>query len=314
MPGRSESRRPLRIVVAERRGWTARTLMSVLEAAEWGLTHVRTGAAALALSPRERPDVFVLHDDLEDIDAVELCGKLRRDTVIGLTTPVVIISTDPSRMRKASALRTGAWDYAVLPLDAELFLLKLESFARAHREIEQLVDAALLDVETGLYNPAGVARRSGEIASDARRRHDPVSALALVPVSARPSGDVADSEGPDLVTELGRAIRRSGRASDLIGRLNGTLVLVAPATPAAGAERLVERLRGQIAADAAEPGDQVEGLGIRAAYCTAADFARSTLSISEMVERAQAMLLTAASADSAVTLVPGELVPLEESP
>lgn len=310
MPAHSEPRRPLRVVVAEQRGWTARTLTSVLATAQWTLTHVRTGAEMLSLSRRERPDVVVLHDDLEDIDAIELCERLRRDPAVGLTTPVVIISTDPTRVRRGSALRAGAWDYAVLPLDPELFLLRLETFARAHRDIEQFRDAALLDVETGLYNTAGVARRSQEIASDARRRHDPVSCLVLAPLG-RQAADRRDDSPPALVADLGRVIRRSGRASDLIGRLDGMLVVVAPATPAAGAERLVERLRGAVAADAVEAGGHAASLDIRAAYCTAGDFARSTLSIPAMVERAQAMLRTAGPAGAEPMAVKGESVPLE---
>ena len=309
MPEITEQVRPLRLLIAERRGWMARTLLSVLDVSQWTASHVNTGADVLELLGRASPDVIVLHDDLDDVNVLDLCARLRSDPRAGPTTPVVIVSTDPTRTRRIAAHRAGAWDYVVLPLDPELLLLRLETFAEAHREVERLSESALLDPETGLYNTAGIARRSEEVASDARRRHDPLSCVALVPESAT-NGSTSSQVREALVPELGRLVRQSARVSDVMGRGDGTLMIIAPATAAGGAERLIERLRGAIWPDVPSPVPGRGAIGMRAGYCSVDDFSRSTLSIGEMLDRAQFLLEGAATGADPTRSAPGEVVPL----
>jgi two-component system, cell cycle response regulator len=306
----TEEARPLRLLIAERRGWMARTLLSVLDTTQWTSSHVHTGAEVLELIRRGKFDVIVLHDDIDDANVVDLCSRLRTEPHAGPTTPVVIVSTDPTRTRRIVAHRAGAWDYVVLPMDPELLLLRLEIFGRAHREVDRLSDSALLDPETGLYNSAGIERRSEEVASDARRRHDPLSCVALLPESAS-NGDVWARTAETLVPELGRLVRRSARISDVMGRGDTSLVIIAPATPEDGAQRLIERLRGAIWPDAETRTSVVKGaIGMRAGYCSAADFSRSTLSIREMLDRARKMLDAAQRSGDPTRAVAGESVPL----
>ena len=299
--------RPLRLLIAERRGWMARTLLSVLDSTRWTSSHVRSGDEVIDQLRRASPDVIMLHDDLVDYNVLDLCVRLRGEGRIGLTTPMVIVSTDPTRTRRIAAYRAGAWEYIVLPLDPEVLLLRLETFARAHREVERVSEAALLDVETGLYNSAGIARRSEEVASDARRRHDPLSCVALVPDLAT-NGSTSGSTRESMIPELGRLIRRSARISDVMGRSDGTVMIIAPATASVGAERLVQRLRGAIWTDAGVSTPLPGAIGMRAGYCSATDFSRSTLSIPEMLGRAVEILETVDAGPGGG--VPGESVPL----
>ena len=302
----TEQARPLRLLIAERRGWMARTLLSVLDTTHWTSSHVRTGAEVIALLRRSSPDVIVLHDDLDDVNVLDLASRLRAEPRAGPATPVVIVSTDPTRTRRISAHRAGAWDYVVLPLDPELLLLRLETYGRAHQEVERVSESVLLDPETGLYNTAGIERRSEEVASDARRRHDPLSCVALVPESVSDGTPSRTREG--LLPELGRLVRRSARVSDVMGRGEDALMIIAPATPAGGAERLVARLREAIWPDTSLTAPVGGTIGMRAAYCSAGDYSRSTVSIREMLQRAREML-DLGGADPA-TPVPGESVPL----
>jgi PleD family two-component response regulator len=305
----SEQARPLRLLIAERRGWMARTLVSVLDPAQWTPSHVRTGAEATAAIHRVRPDTVLLHDDLEDINVLDLCARLRTESVAGPTTPLVVVSTDPTRTRRIAAHRAGAWEYVVLPLDPELLLLRLETFARSHRSVEIISETALLDPETGLYNTLGIARRSDEVASDARRRRDALSCVALVPEGVG-NGSTPARLRDAMVPAFGRLVRQSARASDVMGRGDGSVVIIAPATPAKGAERLVKRLRSAIWAEGAAVPPPRGPVGMRASYCTALDFSRSTLSIPEMLERAMRILDTVGDRTG---VVPGEIVPLTQA-
>ncbi len=303
----NDQARPLRLLIAERRGWMARTLLSVLDATHWTSSHVRTGAEVVDQLRRAIPDVVMIHDDLGDYSALDLCVRLRSEGRIGLTTPIVVVSTDPTRTRRIAAYRAGAWEYVVLPLDPEVLLIRLETFARAHRAVEQLSESALLDPETGLYNTAGMARRSEEVASDARRRHDALSCVALVPKPAA-NGSTSRATRDAMVPEFGRLIRRSARISDVMGRGDGSVVIIAPATPLGGAERLVQRLQGAIWSDAPSSVTLAGAVGMKAGFCSAMDFSRSTLTIPEMLGRAIQILETVDSGRTGE--IHGESVPL----
>lgn len=294
--------RPLRLLVAERFGWFARTLATVLDTAGWSVFRATSGLKALDLADTASPDLVVVRDDLEDTDPVDLCIALREVRAVGLVTPIVVVSTDAARSQHLAALRAGAWEYVVQPLDAEAFIVRIGNLARARREVERLASEALVDGATGLYNRVGIARRGEEVEADSRRRHAPLSCVVFAPEP--------DAEGGvpvDVTARVGALLRRRGRASDVIGRLDDVLAVIAPATGADGAARLAERLRGAIRD---VPADRERPLRVRAAYCAAADFARSTMSVAEMLERAQAALQRAPAEIEGPLSVPGESVPL----
>jgi two-component system alkaline phosphatase synthesis response regulator PhoP len=297
--------RPLRLLFAERYGWFARTLATVLDTAGWKIIRAITGASVVDLVGRLSPDVIVLRDDLQDTDLVDLCGVLRAHRQVGLITPIVIVAAEVSRVDHLAALRAGAWDYVVQPVDAEAFLIRLTNLARARRDVDRLASAALIDEETGLYNRSGLARRAEEVEAETRRRHAPVSCVVFAP---EPNG--GENGGPSVTAQIGSILRRRGRGSDVIGRLDDVLAVIAPSTGADGAARLAERLRGIIRELPAEPHGGGRPLPVRAAYCTAQDFARSTLSLSEMLQRAREALRRAPPDIDGPLSVPGDLVPL----
>jgi PleD family two-component response regulator len=295
--------RPLRLLVAERFGWFTRTVATVLDAAGWRVVRASTGLRTLQFVEETSPDIVIIRDDLEDTDPVDLCTALRETREIGLVTPIVVVATDAARSQHVAALRAGAWDYAVQPLDAESFILRIANLARARRQVEQLARAALVDSETGLYNHLGIARRAEEVEADTRRRHAPVSCVVFAP-----EGDLAKDASRDVTAKVGALLRRRGRGSDVIGRLDNFVAVIAPFTGADGAARLAHRLRNIIREMTDEPADQP--VRVRAAFVAADDFARSTMNISEMLQRAQDALRRAPADIDGPLSVPGESVSL----
>jgi PleD family two-component response regulator len=295
--------RPLRLLVAERFGWFTRTVATVLDAAGWRVVRASTGLRTLQFVEETSPDIVIIRDDLEDTDPVDLCTALRETREIGLVTPIVVVATDAARSQHVAALRAGAWDYAVQPLDAESFILRIANLARARRQVEQLARAALVDSETGLYNHLGIARRAEEVEADTRRRHAPVSCVVFAP-----EGGLPKNGSGDVTARVGALLRRRGRGSDVIGRLDNFVAVIAPFTGADGAARLAHRLRGIIREMTDERADQP--VRVRAAFVAADDFARSTMNISEMLQRAQDALRRAPADIDGPLSVPGESVAL----
>jgi PleD family two-component response regulator len=295
--------RPLRLLVAERFGWFTRTVATVLDAAGWRVVRASTGLRTIQFVEETSPDIVIIRDDLEDTDPVDLCSALRETPQIGLVTPIVVVATDAARSQHVAALRAGAWDYAVQPLDAESFIIRIGNLARARRAVEQLARAALVDSATGLYNHAGIARRAEEVEADTRRRHAPVSCVVFAPES-----DDTKSTAVDVTAKVGALLRRRGRGSDVIGRLDNFVAVIAPFTGADGASRMAHRLRGMIREMTDD--DDEHPVRVRAAFVAADDFARSTLNISEMLQRAQDALRRAPADVDGPLSVPGESVSL----
>jgi PleD family two-component response regulator len=305
MPSDSAGERPLRLLVAERFGWFTRTVATVLDAAGWRVVRASSGLRALQFVDETSPDVIVIRDDLDDTDPVDLCEALREVRHVGAVTPIVVVATDAGRSQQIAALRAGAWEYTVQPLDAEAFILRLANLARARREVERLARAALVDRQTGLYNQVGMARRAEEVEADTRRRHAPLSCIVLAA-----EADVASSGPADVTAQVGAMLRRRGRGSDVIGRLDNLLAVIAPSTGAEGAAHLADRLR-EIIRETPVGADSEHPLRVRAAYVTAADFARSTMNVSEMLQRAQDALRRVPADVEGPLGVRGESVPLE---
>ena len=291
----------LRLLVADRRGWIARALANVLAPADWAVTHARSGTELRELLPRVRPHAILLHDDLSDVAVPTLCTELRRDPHVGALTPVLAVSTHPLREPRIEALRAGATDYSIFPPDSEPFLLELRALALARREAERLEQAALVDVHTGLYTVTGLSHRAGEIANEASRRHDPLTCVAFAPV-------VADASR-QLHPALDDAIARARRRSDVVGRRRDVLVAIAPATGGPGAQRMAERLHGVLARPEVS-GEAESPPRVRAAYCTVSDFARSSLDVEQMLDRAIDALARAASAGAEAPPIVGVTIPL----
>ena len=317
---------PLRLLIADHRGWIARSLINVLDEREWNAVHCHGALDLLRSLAHEAPHAIALHDDLEDMPLDDLLPRLRGEARVDVLTPIVVLSTRAHRGRRLELLRAGATEHFLFPSDPESLLLRLRSLAQAGREAERLRRAALIEPGTELYTELGIARRAREIATDATRRRDPLSCVVIAtPASVRPESGERPLEIA-IANELGAVVRRTARTSDAVGRVGNVVVVIAPATGQPGAQRLAERIHGALALSAGSlagaprrspvRGDAPESTPpgerqFRAAYCSIADFSRSSIDLTEMIERATAALAAAAATPEAPAIV-GESVSVSD--
>jgi diguanylate cyclase (GGDEF)-like protein len=293
----SRATRPLLVLIANDQEWSARSLETILGPHGYAVLRTYNARQTLDLARRIRPDAVILDARLPDGDGLELCASLRGEDYLGPATPMIVTTSDPGqRGQQVAAYKSGAWDYVVLPLDGDVLLHKLDTFAASKREADRLRDDGLLDPTTGLYNARGLARRAREIGAAAARRREPLACVALTPA---PEGAGFDDAATDaavvrVAEQLGEVLRRTGRTSDAVGRLGPTeFAIVAPATEAAGAERLAERVREAIDAERIvipRGQDGAERVRIRAGYYAVPDYAESAVDAVEMLVRAASAL------------------------
>jgi GGDEF domain-containing protein len=124
-----------------------------------------------------------------------------------------------------------------MPLDLDELMLRLGIYATARRDANRASTASLVDVESGLYNVAGLARRSRELSSEAARRRTDVAIVAI-------GADIGGASLPaDAALTCGEILRNTGRPYDVIGRFGPTeFMVLAPATSSSGAARFARRL------------------------------------------------------------------------
>src|SRR5918997_7097058 len=281
------------VLIANDQEWSARSLESILGPSGYSVVRAYTGQQALERARTAQPDLIILDAQMPDVHGFEICRMLRTDPRFSATTPIVITTSGPSgRTQRIEAYRAGAWEFLGQPLDGEALLLKLGTFLQCKLEVDGLRDENLLDPGTGLYNMRGLSHRAGEIGADAFRRRDP---LACVVLSPEPEGngisEPSDEEIQRIAEQVGQLFKRTGRASDAIGRLgHSEFALIAPATSNEGALRLIQRLGGSIEASPIPVRGGERYLRVRAGYCAVPDFAESPVDAVELLLRATTAL------------------------
>jgi diguanylate cyclase (GGDEF)-like protein len=305
---------PPLVLIANDQEWSARSLESILGPQGYAVVRAHTGRQALELVRRTHPDVVIIDVGLPDIGGIELCRMVRDDPRIALSTPIILTTAGPaSRADRLEAYKAGAWEFSSEPLDSDALLLKLDNFVKSKRELERVRDDSLLDVTTGLYNVRGLTRRAQELGAEATRRH---AALACVAVAASPEGgegdEAAGEAGARFAEHLGDVFRRTTRISDVVGHLGRSeFAIIAPATEARGAIRLVERIQETMDESPMVIGGLPCRLQVRAGYCAVPDFSESSIDAVELLLRASAALRHVKSGESPDAVSSFEDVPLK---
>lgn len=282
------SRRPL-VVIAGQHGWLVRSLESIFASNDFTVVAAASEDLGAGHFPDVRPDLVLLEADPPDVLWAELLATVRRQPGVAANTPIIAATAEPlTRQKRLEALRAGAWDVFGHPLDAEVLTLKAGAYVRAKMEADEARDRGLVDPETDFYNVRGVLRRIYEEASEAARHKRPlaclVAALDESRDGAQPTEEIAQAKA------AAQALRRTGRSSDVLGRLGPSeFVVIAPGTDSAGARRLAQRLTGNGATNG------VDGTmpRLRAGYAAVGDLSEAAIEPVDLFVRAVVALRTA---------------------
>lgn len=226
------------VLLANADKWLTESLASVLMQGGYRVLTTAKRQQALELARRHRPDAILLDMGLDQraSDNLALCRALRTDGSISRATPIILMTAGPAlRTQQIDALRAGAWELRGDPLDMEELVLRLGVYVQGKLEIDRLGAEGLVDRASGLYNDAGITRRSTELAAFTAREGLPLACAVFQPENGVLTAGAAD--------RLAMAFRRAGRISDAVGRTGpAEFTVFAPATDETGAEGLVQRI------------------------------------------------------------------------
>ena len=293
MPNSDKATASPLVLIANDQEWSARSLESILGPSGYSVVRAYTGQQALERARTSQPDIIILDAQMPDMHGFEVCRALRSDPRLSVTTPIVITTSGPSgRTQRLEAYRSGAWEFLGQPLDGEALLLKLGTFLQSKQQVDVLREENLLDSGTGLYNMRGLARRAKEIGADALRRREALACVVFAPeTDLETDEDAPTEELLRLSDQVGAVFRQVGRGSDAIGRLGNTeFAVIAPATGADGAIRLVDRLGTAVEATRIPVRGGERSVRVKAGYCAVPDFAESSIDAVELLLRATTAL------------------------
>lgn len=209
---------------------------------------------ALFRAAETSPDLIILSLDLENFDALRLCGQLR-SLERTRAMPVLALADRDDRKRILRGLDLGVNDYVLRPVDRNELIARVRTQLRRKRYVDALrdneqnaIELAAIDALTGLANRRFFEKQLIETLDQAAHGG---RALSLMMIDIDHFKQVNDRYGHDagdhVLKSLAQRIRGVLRRSDPVCRYGGEEFLVLlPDTPLTVAERVAERMRASI--------------------------------------------------------------------
>ncbi len=190
--------------------------VSILSSGEEAYQRIRT----------EPIRVVIIDSELEGIDGPQMCERVRqleRSRYIY----IIVFGETPEKDRMIAALKAGADDYLVKPFNPIELRLRLRNAKRLLNLEDELREGGGTDAVTGLVNLASFSLFFSVVLAESRRTNT-TGALMFVEVPDFQSIFEANGYIPahTLMSEIGRIMRRSVRASDVVARVDDDLFCV----------------------------------------------------------------------------------------
>ncbi len=118
-----------KILVVDDETVLVETIAYNLEQAGYQVITAADGASAIQAAHRETPDLIILDIMLPEMDGIEVCRQLRRESNTA-TTPIVMLTAKGDEIDKVVGLEVGADDYVTKPFGRRELLARVRALLR----------------------------------------------------------------------------------------------------------------------------------------------------------------------------------------
>jgi DNA-binding response OmpR family regulator len=118
-----------KILVVDDEPVLVETIAYNLEQAGYQVTTAADGSSALEAAHRETPDLIILDIMLPEMDGLEVCRQLRRESNTS-TTPIMMLTAKGDEIDKVVGLEVGADDYVTKPFGRRELLARVRALLR----------------------------------------------------------------------------------------------------------------------------------------------------------------------------------------
>ncbi len=118
-----------KILVVDDEAVLVETIAYNLEQAGYQVITAADGASAMQAAHRETPDLIILDILLPEMDGLEVCRQLRRESNTA-TTPIMMLTAKGDEIDKVVGLEVGADDYVTKPFGRRELLARVRALLR----------------------------------------------------------------------------------------------------------------------------------------------------------------------------------------
>ena len=118
-----------KILVVDDEAVLVETIAYNLEQAGYAVVTAADGVSALEAAQREKPDLIILDLMLPEMDGLEVCRQLRRESNTS-TTPIMMLTAKGEEIDKVVGLEVGADDYVTKPFGRRELLARVRALLR----------------------------------------------------------------------------------------------------------------------------------------------------------------------------------------
>ncbi|HYW77813.1 MAG TPA: response regulator [Gammaproteobacteria bacterium] len=245
-----------RVLYVEDSPTAARIMLDTLESLELKVDHVTNGSAALAALERERYDLVITDERLEDeMPGSEVVEAVRNYQDGRALLPILGVSGANETDERRALFRAGITDFLAKPALPEEMIARVTSLLAARQlalavqaQRRRLSRAALMDPLSGLLSRQTFITFARKCLARAERYQFPL-ALGVISINglARINDELTYTAGDQVITAIGRRIDTTSRASDLVARHGGASFAILldhcdPGSANARFERMIEEL------------------------------------------------------------------------
>jgi diguanylate cyclase (GGDEF)-like protein len=226
-----------------------------------GIDEAPDGAEGLRLLMSREYTMVLCDVELPTLDGSKLLIGARQQPSGGPTFLMLTAVRDPKR--RAALLRAGARDVIAKPVDALELVARVElhlEVARLQSELAaknaSLAEMARTDALTGLPNRRRLEEALAHEWSRAQRYGHPLAvAIADIDHFKRVNDAYGHAAGDVVLKAVGACLRKSVRASDIVGRWGGEEFVAVLCANEDGATRAAEKWRKTVGALVVEAND-----------------------------------------------------------
>ena len=183
--------------------------------AKYEIVCASSGAEAIELFEIEKPDMVLSDLQMPEMDGYELHRILQEKS--SNSVPIMFMTADESDESESHGFDIGAADYIRKPLKAEILMRRVSNILDNQDKMQDLKQAADIDLMTGLLNKAAASRELEKICATAG------GVLLMIDLdSFKLVNDIhGHAMGDKVLINFSKLLKHIAGENDLIGRIGG---------------------------------------------------------------------------------------------